>query len=245
MSAVIGVAGGPVEFEPNRYCWPELDREGSARLWSELVGWVSWLRERYELTHAALPKCWYRHGWIVEELTALMAAWQQAYHYTEDDQLGDDGNVAAQFNSAMAYWHRTFLWPMLHEIGSQAIEHDETRCRRESPEPYPDDMQDWIGAMIESRPRRAEARARVKAPTAAAALSEVGDDEDTDVDEAPRSRFLDPADITEAIDDGDAKVLTGEGHPAFPDVLFEGLRWTYDADREDYRSVVEDEPPER
>ncbi|WP_139061799.1 hypothetical protein [Tsukamurella pulmonis] len=237
-------AGTPAEFEANRYCWPGQDRRGAAQLWEELSGWVDWLRERYELEQKQLPKCWYRHGMIVEELTALMAAWHQAYHYTPNpDELGPEGDVQAQFGSAMAYWHRTFLWPCLTEIEARSFEHREDRCYHGHPEPYPSDMKDTIAAMVEARPAGRPKLARIERSTGSDD-DEIDDGTEPD-DEAPRSRFFDPADMTEAIDDGDAEVLTGEGHPVFPDVRFEGLRWTYDADREDYRSVAEDEPPER
>jgi hypothetical protein len=57
--------------------WQELDRQVAGRTWTLLLGWVTWLVERYGLTEV-LP-CWYRHGAMVEELSALWVAWRAAY----------------------------------------------------------------------------------------------------------------------------------------------------------------------
>lgn len=53
----------------------------------ELVAWVTWLTDRYELG-ATLPSCWPRHGALVEELAALWTGWR--------DTIGaGEGGVAA------------------------------------------------------------------------------------------------------------------------------------------------------
>ena len=39
---------------------------------------MDWLTARYQLEEA-VPACWYRHGALIEELTALRACWQVAY----------------------------------------------------------------------------------------------------------------------------------------------------------------------
>jgi hypothetical protein len=67
-----GPGGGPA------WCWATLTGEEAALAWATLIGWVDWLTARYQLEEA-VPACWYRHGALVEELTALRAGWQAAY----------------------------------------------------------------------------------------------------------------------------------------------------------------------
>lgn len=57
----------------------------------ELVAWVRWLTDRYELG-ATLPACWPRHGELVEELAALWVGWR--------DTIG-----AGQGGTAALQWH--------------------------------------------------------------------------------------------------------------------------------------------
>jgi hypothetical protein len=64
--------GGPA------WCWSTLTGEEAALAWATLIGWVDWLTTRYGLSEV-VPGCWYRHGVLVEELTALRAAWNAAY----------------------------------------------------------------------------------------------------------------------------------------------------------------------
>jgi hypothetical protein len=58
--------------------WATLDAEQAAEQWTLLTAWTDWLRDRYQL-HESLPACWYSHGAMVEELTALRSAWVVAY----------------------------------------------------------------------------------------------------------------------------------------------------------------------
>jgi len=55
-----------------------LTGEEAALAWATLIGWVDWLANRYGLAET-LPGCWYRHGALVEELTALRSGWHAAY----------------------------------------------------------------------------------------------------------------------------------------------------------------------
>lgn len=43
-----------------------------------LAVWVDWLVGRYHLAHA-IPPCWWAHGPLVEELSALETAWHGSY----------------------------------------------------------------------------------------------------------------------------------------------------------------------
>jgi hypothetical protein len=72
------VAGAPV-------CWDDLDAKERATLWPEFVAWVLWFADRYEVTNDQLPRqCWWQHGAVVEELTALWTSHQSAYAADED-----------------------------------------------------------------------------------------------------------------------------------------------------------------
>lgn len=58
--------------------WAALGAQQAAEQWGLLVDWTDWLRSRYQM-HEAVPACWYAHGAIVEELSALRSAWIGAY----------------------------------------------------------------------------------------------------------------------------------------------------------------------
>ena len=58
--------------------WCSLDRDQAREEWAALAGWVDWLADRYNLGEQ-IPSCWYRHGAILEELSALRAAWLGCY----------------------------------------------------------------------------------------------------------------------------------------------------------------------
>jgi hypothetical protein len=58
--------------------WCSLDREHAREEWASLAGWVDWCVDRYGLVER-VPACWYRHGAILEELSALHVAWLGAY----------------------------------------------------------------------------------------------------------------------------------------------------------------------
>ncbi|MGW4170085.1 hypothetical protein ACWEGX_24610 [Streptomyces chartreusis] len=69
--------------EPVR--WHELDAEQHAMLWPQFVSWVIWMADRYEMTTDQLPRqCWWKHGAVVEELTALWTSYESAYASGED-----------------------------------------------------------------------------------------------------------------------------------------------------------------
>jgi hypothetical protein len=69
---------GPPPADGPAWCWSALTGEEAALAWATLIGWVDWLTARYGLAEV-LPACWYRHGALVEELTALRCAWTAAY----------------------------------------------------------------------------------------------------------------------------------------------------------------------
>lgn len=58
--------------------WAVLGQSAAAEQWQLLTDWTDWLRDRYQL-HETLPACWFAHGAMVEELTALRSAWTGAF----------------------------------------------------------------------------------------------------------------------------------------------------------------------
>lgn len=80
---------------PRPIVWAKLSAADAEKAWASLSAWVRQLAARYDLDGRELPPCWWRHGALVEELTALHGAWLVAY---------DDSQSAA----AMSDWHRVF-----------------------------------------------------------------------------------------------------------------------------------------
>jgi hypothetical protein len=71
-------AGAPV-------VWEDLEDDEHTLLWRQFVRWVVRTADTYELTTDQLPRqCWWLHGAVVEELTALWTGHQSAYAGTED-----------------------------------------------------------------------------------------------------------------------------------------------------------------
>lgn len=64
--------------------WTSVADEVVTEQLQELREWVEWTRWRFALDQRTIPDCWDQHGAIVEELSALYSAWQNAYNYTDD-----------------------------------------------------------------------------------------------------------------------------------------------------------------
>lgn len=105
-----------------RYAWRSLDRHDAARLWDDLVDWVWWLRDRYELTET-VPGCWYRHGPVVEEFTALFAWWRSTHAAADVAGPRDDAAMRR-----LADWHSDGLWALIDRLHRLT---DFDRCRAE------------------------------------------------------------------------------------------------------------------
>ncbi|MBM9623947.1 hypothetical protein ACWGRF_03740 [Streptomyces zhihengii] len=77
------VAGAPV-------VWHRIeDEEVRAALWAEFTSWVIQMADTYELTTEQLPhSCWWEHGSVVAELTALWTGWESSYGNEEDAAAG-------------------------------------------------------------------------------------------------------------------------------------------------------------
>lgn len=79
--------------------WHTLHADQLRQAWDQLTCWVDWLTERY-LLEQTVPACWYRHGPLVEELSALRAAWLGAY--TGRPAAGDPAAWHDQFERTLA-----------------------------------------------------------------------------------------------------------------------------------------------
>lgn len=166
------------QFTPSRFCWDSLDREAAQQLWAELVDWVGWFRVRYELA-TEVPGCWYRHGRMVEELTALMAAHRAAY----DQANSADGDV--QYWPGMAGWHSQYLRPFLAHLGDLGVQGcDQQNCTAQVRDVHTfHDIVTWIDADVDARPPRADTpapRATIT-PARMAQLVKDGDAEPVDI----------------------------------------------------------------
>lgn len=58
--------------------WENLDPDQTRDTWQKLGHWVRWLCQRFRIDD--IPPCWYQHGDLVEELTALWLAWEGSYY---------------------------------------------------------------------------------------------------------------------------------------------------------------------
>ena len=75
---VEALVGRPSSVGPTVFRWAQLDAGEAEAAWTALAGWVDWLLDRHVVKE--VPRgCWWRHGSMVEELTALRWAWQAAY----------------------------------------------------------------------------------------------------------------------------------------------------------------------
>jgi hypothetical protein len=63
--------------------WPDLDTDQAETAWTTLSTWVDATllarQPSYEVDATGLRPCWRRHPDVVDELTALYAAWHEAY----------------------------------------------------------------------------------------------------------------------------------------------------------------------
>ena len=83
-----------------------LDPAAQAQAWQELVDWVIWLHDAYELSaEERLPECWPAHPGLVGELAALKA-WRTEIYLPPPDPTGRGVTVATTGNGGPARaWH--------------------------------------------------------------------------------------------------------------------------------------------
>lgn len=84
--------------------WRDLPAEERPAKWDELREFVVWIAERYAIQKNEIPPCWFRHGDLVEELSALRSAWDASF-MEEDSGLGPIG------------WHERFALARLRVKG--------------------------------------------------------------------------------------------------------------------------------
>ena len=70
--------------------WRELSDDQARQVWIDLRSWVEWFTLRYEISVSEVPNCWWKHGRLVEELSAMRAA-HHALFSAEDAGLGPIG----------------------------------------------------------------------------------------------------------------------------------------------------------
>ncbi|MCR2764995.1 hypothetical protein NQ152_15930 [Microbacterium sp. zg.B48] len=70
--------------------WRHLSDADARAVWGELRGWVEWFIIRYRVPESTVPACWWKHGQLVEELSALHTAHTAAFD-TSDTGFGPIG----------------------------------------------------------------------------------------------------------------------------------------------------------
>ncbi|MER5890449.1 hypothetical protein ABT160_42035 [Streptomyces sp. NPDC001941] len=69
--------------------WHEVKGEDREALWTEFTAWVIRMADAFELTTEQLPHaCWWEHGAVVAELTALWTGWESAFGSEQDAAAG-------------------------------------------------------------------------------------------------------------------------------------------------------------
>ena len=83
VDALSGKKPAPDDSGRHAVVWRSLSIADQAVELRELVGWVEWLQVRYASAGDWLRPCWWRHGFVVEELSALRTAWLGVYEAGE------------------------------------------------------------------------------------------------------------------------------------------------------------------
>ncbi|MET9933811.1 MULTISPECIES: hypothetical protein [unclassified Streptomyces] len=63
---------------PQRWVWADMEPAEREQRLTELVTWVDWLVETFEL-RSQVARCWYRHPRLIEHLSALFIGWVRTY----------------------------------------------------------------------------------------------------------------------------------------------------------------------
>ncbi|MGC0252154.1 DUF4913 domain-containing protein [Pseudactinotalea sp. Z1748] len=111
--------GGQEVIGPAIINWREIETETRNEAAQHLIDWVhGWLIPRYALQDKDLPECWWRHGMLIEELSALHTAWLVAFHETD----GGNGPIG---------WHERFALARTRmKVGCAAGVHRDKPLRR-------------------------------------------------------------------------------------------------------------------
>ena len=163
--------GGGTRIRPGRMRRPPMRRPADATVkrltewhamspsqrrtaWVDLVDWVVWLHDRYELSvEERLPACWAEHPGLIEELRALKIWREEIYGNASGSTHDDDADGAAGPASGQAarYWHAE-----LRQVIQAAPTFDAGGCRagrteqaRENATGGPDRREVWPLAQAE------------------------------------------------------------------------------------------------
>lgn len=107
---------------PRAWDWRELSPVQAEVAMEELAHWVRWVVGRYDMADQ-LPCCWADHGWAVEELGALYAAWRGAYQ--DPDASSDALDWHEAFDRArerLREWDRYGCGTGVHRTGPAHLE---------------------------------------------------------------------------------------------------------------------------
>jgi hypothetical protein len=130
-SAILSVQGRLTE-------WHAMTPDDRLRHWGDLVDWVIWLYDTYELGREyRLPKCWPQHPGLVQELWALKC-WREALYTDKSAEGVTNGRRAGALASHAISWHNE-----LRSLAAQ-IKFYTPKCltghkRSTLAEDYPDD----------------------------------------------------------------------------------------------------------
>lgn len=118
--------------------WRTLGETAAGSAWDALREWVEWFVVRYNVSDRIVPVCWYKHGELVEELSALHIAHGAAFD-TSDTGFGPIG------------WHerRALAMSRLRDVyaGGCSRGHEDRIYRRSIGTV---DEQDWAAWITES-----------------------------------------------------------------------------------------------
>lgn len=70
--------------------WRHLSDADARTAWAALRDWVEWFTVRYSVPISVVPACWWKHGALVEELSALHIVHQASFD-TNDTGYGPIG----------------------------------------------------------------------------------------------------------------------------------------------------------
>ncbi|MFF0818379.1 hypothetical protein ACFYVR_25015 [Rhodococcus sp. NPDC003318] len=203
----------PDDYRPGRFTWRELDQDQAAQLWAELADWVEWFRDRYELAALILP-CWFRHGPIVEELTAAMAAHRVAYEHTK-----------VSYSFSPATWHYQVYAPLLGRLKSYKDSScTNTECgHRPLPITTAPDLAEFIAEDVAGRPEQTATSSPSLLGELNRSLGNAVLENGSPVGGVPES--VDPARMMDLVDAGEADAE--DPGDEFGPVTWSGRRWEY------------------
>lgn len=91
--------------DPGDWDWTSLPPDRATALWAQLHDFVDLLNTREQLGPTQrIPPCWPHHTRAVEDLTALLAAWHDAYQGTTGP------------TSTPIHYRTHYLWPTLTRL---------------------------------------------------------------------------------------------------------------------------------